>query len=66
MNCFCCSHPGHPFAAGVSLEKLSAVTVDENGKETFVTGGELDQIQKVYYFSYRNGTLSIGLLRILF
>ncbi|CAM6084054.1 unnamed protein product [Calypogeia fissa] len=40
------SHPGHPFAAGVTLEKLAAVTVDENGKETFVTGGSLDRIQK--------------------
>ncbi|CAI8592662.1 unnamed protein product [Vicia faba] len=30
------SNPGHPFAAGVSLEKLSAVTVDDSGKETFI------------------------------
>lgn len=42
-----CSNPGHPFAAGVTLEKLSAVTVDDSGKETFVTGGALDRIQKV-------------------
>lgn len=41
------SNPGHPFAAGVTLEKLSAVTVDENGKETFVTGGELQHIRKL-------------------
>ncbi|KAM7253912.1 hypothetical protein ACFE04_031594 [Oxalis oulophora] len=40
------SNPGHPFAAGVTLEKLSAVTVDECGQETFITGGSLDQIQK--------------------
>ncbi|XWS62075.1 hypothetical protein CRYUN_Cryun07bG0179900 [Craigia yunnanensis] len=40
------SNPGHPFASGLTLEKLSAVTVDESGKETFVTGGELDRIQK--------------------
>ncbi|KAI4338425.1 hypothetical protein MLD38_023489 [Melastoma candidum] len=40
------SNPGHPFAAGVTLEKLIAVTVDDNGKETFVTGGALDRIQK--------------------
>ncbi|XP_008465914.2 uncharacterized protein LOC103503494 isoform X1 [Cucumis melo] len=40
------SNPGHPFAAGVSLEKLSAVTVDDDGKETFITGGALDRIQK--------------------
>ncbi|OMP08180.1 hypothetical protein COLO4_06705 [Corchorus olitorius] len=40
------SNLGHPFAAGVMLEKLSAVTVDDSGKETFVTGGSLDRIQK--------------------
>ncbi|GMJ08700.1 hypothetical protein like AT4G17140 [Hibiscus trionum] len=40
------SNPGHPFAAGLTLERLSAVTVDESGKETFVTGGALDRIQK--------------------
>ncbi|WCJ20748.1 hypothetical protein M5689_002962 [Euphorbia peplus] len=40
------SNPGHPFAAGVTLGKLSAVTIDEYGMETFVTGGTLDRIQK--------------------
>ncbi|XP_057487524.1 uncharacterized protein LOC130773593 isoform X2 [Actinidia eriantha] len=40
------SNPGHPFASGVTLERLSAVTVDDNGKETFVTGGALERIQK--------------------
>lgn len=45
-----CSNPGHPFAAGVTLEKLLAVTVDDSGKETFVTGGTLDRIQKVLFF----------------
>lgn len=40
------SNPGHPFAAGLTLEKLAAVTVDENGKETFITSGALDTIQK--------------------
>ncbi|XP_058190168.1 uncharacterized protein LOC131307586 isoform X5 [Rhododendron vialii] len=40
------SNPGHPFSAGVTLERLSAVTVDDNGKETFVTGGALERIQK--------------------
>ncbi|XP_022737877.1 uncharacterized protein LOC111290709 isoform X2 [Durio zibethinus] len=40
------SNPGHPFAGGLTLEKLSAVTVDDSGKETFVTGGGLDCIQK--------------------
>lgn len=40
------SNDGHPFAAGLTLAKLAAVTVDESGKETFVTGGALDRIQK--------------------
>lgn len=40
------SNPGHPFAVGITLEKLSAVTVDDQGWETFVTGGALDRIQK--------------------
>ncbi|XP_075505709.1 uncharacterized protein LOC142542773 isoform X1 [Primulina tabacum] len=40
------SNPGHPFAAGVTLDKLSAITVDDNGKETFITGGALEQIKK--------------------
>ncbi|KAM7530923.1 hypothetical protein LguiB_034333 [Lonicera macranthoides] len=43
------SNPGHPFAAGVTLENLSAVTVDDNGKETFLTGGALERIQKVLF-----------------
>ncbi|KAF8032759.1 hypothetical protein BT93_D1608 [Corymbia citriodora subsp. variegata] len=40
------SNPGHPFAMGLTLEKLVAVTIDDNGKETFVTGGSLERIQK--------------------
>ncbi|KAK3008800.1 hypothetical protein RJ639_013898 [Escallonia herrerae] len=40
------SNPGHQFAAGLTLEKLSAVTVDDNGMETFATGGALERIQK--------------------
>jgi len=30
------------------------VTVDDNGKETFVTGGALDRIQKVLIFGIEN------------
>jgi vacuolar protein sorting-associated protein 13A/C len=40
------SNLGHPFAAGLTLAKLAAVTVDEDGKEIFVTGSALDRIQK--------------------
>ncbi|KAE9596742.1 putative vacuolar protein sorting-associated protein [Lupinus albus] len=42
----CESNPGHPFSAGVMLDSLSAVTVDDTGKETFITGGALSRIQK--------------------
>ncbi|EFJ34969.1 hypothetical protein SELMODRAFT_82033 [Selaginella moellendorffii] len=38
-----------PFAIGVTLEKLAAVTVDDNGKELFVSGGALDKINKPQY-----------------
>eukprot|EP01018_Ginkgo_biloba_P007485 Gb_23775 [translate_table: standard] len=40
------SNPGHPFAAGMTLEKLASVTIDDNGIETFITGGALEHIQK--------------------
>ncbi|KAL8053513.1 hypothetical protein ABFS82_05G077000 [Erythranthe guttata] len=40
------SNPGHPFAVGVTLDKLSAFTVDDKGEETFITGGALERIQK--------------------
>ncbi|KAL5230936.1 hypothetical protein ABZP36_029712 [Zizania latifolia] len=40
------SNPGHPFAAGLVLSKLSAVTVDDLGNETFATGGDLDRVKK--------------------
>ncbi|WVZ57683.1 hypothetical protein U9M48_008037 [Paspalum notatum var. saurae] len=40
------SNPGHPFAAGLVLSKLSAVTVDDLGKETFATGGDLNRVKK--------------------
>ncbi|ERN06579.1 hypothetical protein AMTR_s00058p00142360 [Amborella trichopoda] len=39
------SNPGHPFAAGVTLAKLSAVTVDDSGKETLLlVSVELDRL----------------------
>ncbi|EPS74221.1 hypothetical protein M569_00532, partial [Genlisea aurea] len=40
------SNPQHPFAAGVTLDKLLAFTVDDKGQETFVTGGALEKTQK--------------------
>lgn len=41
------SSPGHPFATGVFLGKLSVKTVDEEGNETFVKSGALQLIRKV-------------------
>jgi len=32
------SNPGHPFAAGITLQELSAVSTDENWKPTWVQG----------------------------
>ncbi|XVF38939.1 hypothetical protein REPUB_Repub20aG0145800 [Reevesia pubescens] len=40
------SNPGHPFASGVTLAKLAAVTMDEQGNETFDTSGALDKLRK--------------------
>lgn len=40
------SNPGHPFAAGITLEKLASVTIDDNGNEIFITGEALEHIQK--------------------
>ncbi|TYI07189.1 hypothetical protein ES332_A10G210100v1 [Gossypium tomentosum] len=42
----CISNPGHPFASGVTLAKLAAVTMDEQGNETFDTSGALDKLRK--------------------
>ncbi|KAF3677911.1 hypothetical protein FXO37_04600 [Capsicum annuum] len=41
------SNPGHPFSCGVTLAKLAAVTMDEQGNETFDTSGALDKLRKV-------------------
>lgn len=41
------SNRSHPFAACITLEKLSARIFDDTGKETFITGGALERIQKV-------------------
>lgn len=42
-----CSNLGHPFSSGVTLAKLAAVTMDEQGNETFDTSGALDKLRKV-------------------
>ncbi|PRQ39555.1 putative vacuolar protein sorting-associated protein [Rosa chinensis] len=40
------SNPGHPFCSGATLAKLAAVTMDEEGNETFDTSGALDKLRK--------------------
>lgn len=46
-----CSNPGYPFCTGVTLAKLAAVTMDEQGNETFDTSGALDKLRKVSFTS---------------
>ncbi|RAL47445.1 hypothetical protein DM860_013410 [Cuscuta australis] len=41
------SHPGYPFCCGITLAKLAAVTMDEQGNETFDTSGALDKLRKL-------------------
>ncbi|CAK9318446.1 unnamed protein product [Citrullus colocynthis] len=41
------SNPGYPFCTGVTLAKLAAVTMDEQGNETFDTSGALDKLRKL-------------------
>ncbi|WVZ75446.1 hypothetical protein U9M48_023496 [Paspalum notatum var. saurae] len=56
------SNSGHPFASGFMLSKLAAVTVDEDGNETFDAGVALDKLRKsvelhrlaIYHDSDRN------------
>jgi len=38
--------PNNPFACGLTIEKMSAITVDDSGKPTFTTGGALEGIHK--------------------
>ncbi|PKU77218.1 hypothetical protein MA16_Dca013254 [Dendrobium catenatum] len=45
-NCKEIINPGHPFCSGITLSKLSAVTTDEQGNETFDTSGALDKLRK--------------------
>lgn len=40
------SNPGSPFSCGVTLAKLAAVTMDEQGNETFDTSGAVDKLRK--------------------
>lgn len=41
------SNPGKPFACGLTLEKLSAHTIDEDGNQAFVKDNPLSMLRKV-------------------
>ena len=38
--------PGHPFAAGVTVARLAAITVDENGAESFISSDSFSRVRK--------------------
>ena len=40
------THPGQPFACGLTLEKMSGATVDELGRPAFITSSPLDLLRK--------------------
>lgn len=41
------TNPGHPFACGVTLDSIAGYTVDELGKEAFITNNPLQMLRKV-------------------
>ena len=41
------TNPGHPFACGITLDRISGYTVDAEGKEAFVTNNPLQMLRKV-------------------
>lgn len=40
------TNPGQPFACGATLDRVSAYTVDEAGREAFVTNNPLEILRK--------------------
>ena len=38
--------PGHPFAAGITISRLAAITVDETGAESFVSSDSFSRVRK--------------------
>lgn len=40
------THPGHPFSCALTLDMLKAHTVDEEGRDTFVTNNPLGMLRK--------------------
>ena len=43
------SNPGTTFAVGLTLESLRAHTVDESGKEAFITQNPMKLLRKVHF-----------------
>ena len=41
------TNPGHPFACGITLDSITGYTVDEAGREAFVTNNLLQMLRKV-------------------
>lgn len=54
-----CSNPGYPFCTGVTLAKLAAVTMDEQGNETFDASGALDKLRKVSLTSFHEADVFV-------
>lgn len=46
------SNEAQPFAVGLTLEKLSAHTVDKDGKTAFVTTNPMELLRKVPHGCY--------------
>ncbi|KAI7845241.1 hypothetical protein COHA_001284 [Chlorella ohadii] len=40
------TNPGHPFACGITLDRINGYTIDELGREAFVTNNPLQMLRK--------------------
>jgi vacuolar protein sorting-associated protein 13A/C len=40
------TNPGHPFACGITLDRISGYTIDELGREAFITNNPLQMLRK--------------------
>ena len=60
------SNPGRPFCSGVTLAKIAAVTIDEQGNKTFDTSGALDKLLKVSHIFFPLDKLvkNVGILNL--
>ncbi|KAL4443584.1 hypothetical protein ABPG75_011321 [Micractinium tetrahymenae] len=43
------TNPGHPFACGLTLDSITGYTVDELGKEAFITNNPLQMLRKALW-----------------